>query len=162
MSMRQVLDTTMAMMREQLRDRVEAFAAAHAEITGTPGPLSADFNFVEWALPGEAAPATCGNIMLAPITWNGWQNPGASFADATVEIEIAFETFGASTTDVQNELTLVHCALLQMLYDLVDYARANGGTIYEVSSVAFRFAEHRSPLAGGWFCTVTLLERSTE
>lgn len=173
MSMRQVLDTVDALLKDDalgLTATTIAFAAQHPEIVGNPGPLGADFNFVKWALPGQAIRPTqyAGNVMLAPVSWNGnTRDPGTTRRDARAVVEIGFECFAGSTDDLQSQLVLVFTALLQVLDRLVDWSvtKINGvprGPIYEVDSVTAQWAQYASATSGGWLATVTLLERSSD
>jgi hypothetical protein len=180
MSMRQVLDTVDALLKDDalgLTATTIAFADGHPEIVGMPGPLRADYNFVKWALPGQSMRPTqyAGNVMLAPVDAGDENNgPGGTISENVAIIEVGFETFGASTDDVQNQLMLTYVALRQMLFGtpqrmgLIEYAQqmvsgVRRGTIYEIANpVRFRFAQYESATSGGWLASITILERSTE
>lgn len=166
MSIREVLDTVEALLKDDalgLSATTIAFAATHPEIQGDPGPLSADFNFLPWALTGQPHPTyKGGNVMLAPADWDGNVKVfgDAPNRQATTAIQIGFETFSASLADIQSQLKLVVSSLLRVLDRLVNYSTTHAGTIYEVDRVYIQFAQYPGPTAGGFLATVTLKEES--
>jgi hypothetical protein len=85
-----------------------------------------------------------------------------ALADASVEIEIGYEYFGAESDDIQDNVTLASVAIAKVVDALRDFSDATQGTIVTVvDPISYDYGQFTGPTSHGFLATITLLERST-
>jgi hypothetical protein len=160
MSMPQVLAT----VKEALLDPDVGFTAAIEALAEPSGAVvRADFTLLDWALSGTPSPTTAPNIMVRPRRWQPTANAAeVGHRDASVEIEIGYEYFGAESDDIQDNVTLASVAIAKVVDALRDFSDATQGTIVTVvDPISYDYGQFTGPTSHGFLATITLLERST-
>jgi hypothetical protein len=160
-SQREILTTVNALLVDAavgLRAKTEALAAESERV------IAVDYRFVKWALAGKMQTSTQPNVMTRPVRWQpDAKNEGRPHRDATAQLEIGYEYFGADPEDIQENVTIAATALAQVLDELAGYSLANAGTVYDVvDPIDFQFGQFSGPVSNGFIARVTVLERSSE
>jgi hypothetical protein len=122
-----------------------------------------DFTFGKWQLRDALSPGNGPQVICSTDRQRAVEMAAASVRDADTDVRVDYEGVFGDADRIQDNLTVVWSALLQVIDGLVRFAQANGGTIVDVHDpITVEFGRFRnSPTHGGFSATFTLRERST-
>jgi hypothetical protein len=162
MSMLLVLETVLAACQDPTIGLASQVATL---VTAGAPPVRADFAFGKWTVKQALRDARTPSITVSPAT--GADEIAAKqvgHADGVQDVEIALEYFDADPAKRQDAIAVIQAALVMVLCELVDFAQATGGTIYEVVSPAVttygEFGSPASATGAGFVSRITFMERA--
>lgn len=167
MSERQVV----AIMRAVLKDDTDGLAAAMLTIASAESLDAIDtaIYFPKWISAGTFQPGFSSVVTVVPFrSESDVRDVDARPVqrDGNVMVRITYEIQLADQSALEDNVLVAAAALRGVLDSLTIYSDSNSGTVQGVvSPMAFEFGTFESDQngsAGGFVCTVTILERGTE
>ena len=166
MSMRQVIDTVMARLADEDTGLAVKLALLLETAESDFTQLPREFVFRKWRLASKLAPGDAHQITVRPAGGEETVRvPQKPDTDNRQQIEVLAETVHGDVEQLQDLILLLAIAFQQCLVDLREYSDATGGTVELVEDpIRFQYGARDTEISssGGWSCTLTIQERSTE
>ena len=153
----------LAITRQALEDDQTGLAAYMAAIAAAVDlRVRTNIEFGKWALPETMVPTSPHHVVVRPA--GGLEEPreGRAQRDGVQAIVVAAEVFSADPDELQDTLTVLQVALLQVFDELRSYSDAHGGTVIEIDGdISTRYGVFPDrATSGGVELTINIRERS--
>lgn len=152
----------LSIARAALEDDATGLAAYMSAIADALGlRVRTEIRFGKWALPENLQPTAPHSVVVRPA--GGLEEPreGRQQRDGVQTIVVAAEVFEADPDQLQDTLTVLQVAALQVFDELRAYSDAHEGTVIEVPDpISTRYGAFPGAVSGGVELTINIRERS--
>ena len=164
-----MIDAVLVTLRGAMADGATGLAvkaAAIAVLRGyAAGRIRTDFVVDRWSLSDAMKPATQPHYAFAPAAGAIAQKTFlATPRESRHAIRFSLETFAADSAVLEDNVTALALAFMQVLDGIEAYSRANAGTIVLLEDpITLRYGSFGGPpTLGGFTADFTVLEQSQE